>query len=80
MKFVITYNYCDWRDIGDKVKLEFVSEWMQKLSVYDKDTEEELLIIIGNCAPRNKENDTYDLFDYRGYSFEAKTGSFKIII
>lgn len=80
LKVVISYNYCDRRDpvdgdeiksaMSDEEKLKFTAEWMQKIDAFDNSGKEEILVIIGNAAGRDKESREYDSFDYRGYIFD----------
>ena len=79
LKVIIGYNYCDQRDDGDAEKLEFIAKWMPELSAFDPNSEEEILIIIGNAAPKNKSYGTYERFDYRGYLYDYENEAFERI-
>ena len=79
LKVIIGYNHCDQRDEGDIAKLQFIAKWMQRVSVFDNNSNEEILIIIGNGAPSSKKNPPYESFDYRGYLFDYQDRQFKRI-
>jgi hypothetical protein len=79
LKVVIGYNYCDQREAPEWNKLAFIAEWMQRVSAFDKNANEEFLIIIGNGAPKDKTHSTYERFDYRGYLYNAAEGKFERI-
>ncbi len=83
LKVVIAYNYCDKRDDnkeGDLQKLNFVAGWMTRVSVYEKNANEEFLVIMGNGAPRTEKNQSYECFDYRGYIFNSATSTFERVV
>ena len=79
LKVIIGYNHCDQRNEGDIVKLGFVAKWMQRVSAFDESSDEEILIIIGNGAPADKNNEVYCAFDYRGYLYDYRDRKFKRI-
>ena len=79
LKVIIGYNYYDQRDTGDIEKLEFIAKWMPELSAFDSDSYEEILIIIGNAAPKDKAYGTYEKFDYRGYLYDYENEAFERI-
>lgn len=79
LKVVIAYNYCDMRDDGDKLKLAFIAKWIPELAAFDKNAKEELLVILGNGAPKSKSNPLYTSFDYRGYLYNSTSQAFELI-
>lgn len=75
LKVVISYNYCDERDTTEWEKLAFIAHWMQEVKAFAKGSDEEYLLIFGNCYnPKTKAD--YDTFDYRGYLYNRQTRRF----
>lgn len=78
LKVVISYNYCDERDQIELEKLDFIAKWMKKVKAFNNSSDEEYLIILGNCYnPKTKKD--YDKFDYRGYIYNHQSGKFERI-
>ena len=75
LKVVISYNYCDERDTTEWKKLNFIANWMQEVKVLAKGSDEEYLLIFGNCF-NSKTKADYDTFDYRGYLYNRQTQRF----
>lgn len=67
LKVVIGYVHCDERTEIEKEKLKFAYSCLTHIDAFDKNANEEFLIIFGNGAARNRSNSTYKKFDYRGY-------------
>ena len=75
LKVVISYSRCDERDTTEWEKLDFIARWMQKVKAFAKGSDEEYLLIFGNCFnPQTKAD--YDTFDYRGYLYNRQTRRF----
>lgn len=75
LKVAISYNYCDERDTSEWEKLNFIANWMQEVKAFAKGSDEEYLLIFGNCfAPKTKTD--YNTFDYRGYLYNRQTRRF----
>lgn len=78
LKVVISYSRCDERDTTEWEKLDFIARWMQEVKAFAKGSDEEYLLIFGNCFnPKTKAD--YDTFDYRGYLYNRQTGRFNRI-
>lgn len=67
LKVVIGYNYCDQREEGERGKLQYAADCMNRVKAFDNAAEEEFLIILGNGVPQNSKSPMYTTFDYRGY-------------
>lgn len=75
LKVAISYNYCDERDTSEWEKLNFIANGMQEVKAFAKGSDEEYLLIFGNCfAPKTKTD--YNTFDYRGYLYNRQTRRF----
>lgn len=75
LKVVISYSRCDERDTTEWKKLNFIAHWMQEVKAFAKGSDEEYLLIFGNCfSPKTKAD--YDTFDYRGYLYNRQTRRF----
>ena len=71
LKVVISHSRCDERDTTEWKKLNFIARWMQEVKAFTKGSDEEYLLIFGNCFnPKTKAD--YDTFDYRGYLYPVK--------
>ncbi len=79
LKVVITYNHCDEREGKELEKLSYIAKWMRRIAAFDRDADEEYLIIIGNGAPRRRSSGGYSCFNYRGYLYQYHTASFERI-
>ncbi|RHS32626.1 hypothetical protein DWV52_08380 [Ruminococcaceae bacterium AF10-16] len=49
LKVVISYSHCDERDTTEWKKLKFIARWMQEVKAFAKGSDEEYLLIFGNC-------------------------------
>lgn len=76
LKVVIGYNHCDMRETTEPEKLAFAAKWMKELAVYDKNANEEFLLIFGNAAAKENTALDYDTFDYRGYLYDCNLETF----
>lgn len=75
LKVVIGYNFCDGREELECMKLDFIARWMQKIKAFNQGSDEEYLLIFGNCYnPKTKAD--YTEFDYRGYLYNHLTQRF----
>lgn len=79
LKVVIGYSHSDERDDVERKKLDFVAEWMQKIEAFQKGTDEEYLIILGNGCNRKTGKSDYTDFGYVGYLFDWNTKKFEKI-
>ncbi len=79
LKVVIGYSHSDERDDVERKKLDFVAEWMQKIEAFQKGTDEEYLIILGNGCNRKTGKSDYTDFKYVGYLFDWNTKKFEKI-
>lgn len=75
LKVVISYNYCDERGTTEWKKLNFIANWMQEVKAFAKGSDEEYLLIFGNCF-NSKTKADYDTFDYRGYLYNRQMRRF----
>ncbi|MGN0635411.1 MAG: hypothetical protein ACI4I5_04235 [Acutalibacteraceae bacterium] len=75
LKVVIGYVPCDKRE-QDTEKLNTVAGWMRRLRAYDAQANEEFLIILGNAAAKDSQEE-YKEFDYRGYLYNSITRKFQ---
>jgi hypothetical protein len=75
LKVVISYSHCDERDTTEWKKLKFIARWMQEVKAFAKGSDEEYLLIFGNCF-NSKTKADYDTFDYRGYLYNRQTRRF----
>lgn len=75
LKVVISYSCCDERDTTECEKLDFIARWMQEVKAFAKGSDEEYLLIFGNCF-NSKTKADYDTFDYRGYLYNRQTRRF----
>ncbi len=75
LKVIISYNYCDERDTTEWKKLDFIARWMPEVKAFAKGSDEEYLLIFGNCFNAKTKAD-YDTFDYRGYLYNRQTRHF----
>ncbi len=79
LKVIIGYSYSDERGEVERRKLDFVAEWMQKIEAFQKGTDEEYLIILGNgCNHKTGESD-YSDFGYVGYLYDWSKKCFEKI-
>ena len=76
LKVIITYNHCDQRGEVEKNKLAYAAECMKKVRAFNSLPQEKYLIIIGNGAPQNSRNESYNAFDYRGYIYNYDAEGF----
>lgn len=79
LKVIIGYSHSDERDDVERKKLDFVAEWMQKIEAFQKGTDEEYLIILGNGCNRKTGKSDYTDFGYVGYLFDWNTKKFEKI-
>ena len=75
IKVIIGYSPCDQREEDEQRKLMCAAAWLKKLKVYDTLKEDELLLILGNSAPKCK-GLNYESFDYRGYLYNWEQEEF----
>lgn len=78
LKVIIGYNYCDRRDTLEYKKLEYAAKWMREINVFDSNSNEDYLIILGNCCGKDK-GSSYDKFDYKGYLYNYENQKFQPI-
>ena len=76
LKVVIGYTPSDTRE-HDFDKLNFAAECMNKVRAFENSSKEEYLIILGNCAPKDKKSPPYSRFDYRGYLYQYDKRNFE---
>lgn len=80
LKVIIGYAPCDERDAGSEDrKLDFAANVLKKLDVFDPHTREELLLILGNAAPKHKDSPDYETYGYRGYIYDNTENRFRAI-
>ncbi len=79
LKVIIGYTPCDQRDAGGKEdeRLAFAANVLQMVEAFDPASKEEILVILGNSAPRKSSNPQYTDFGYRGYVFDYERGVFR---
>ena len=78
LKIVISYNHSDRRAL-DSIKLDYAAECMNKVDAFSTTGTEEYLIVLGNCAPKDKKSEPYKHFDYRGYIYNHNNKKFEAI-
>ena len=78
LKVVIGYNYCNERE-EEINKLNFIAEWMKRVEAFNKCTDEEYLVIIGNGSNSETGLSDYDDFGYIGYLYNWNSKAFEKI-
>jgi len=77
VKVIISYNYSDERDEPEQKRLSAAARWMQKIDAFQKGTDEEYMIILGNGCNHKTDISDYSRFDYRAYLYSRSSGSFE---
>ncbi len=79
LKVIIGYTPCDLRGVGgiEEARLAFASRILQKVKAFDPASKEQILVILGNSAPKESAHPTYTDYGYRGYYFDYVSHQFQ---
>ena len=78
LKVIIGYTPCDLRNSGGKEdeRLSFAAKVLQMVDAFDPNSQEQILVILGNSAPSKSSNPSYSDYGYRGYIYDYADGKF----